>query len=294
MTNLIKKIMALLCAAATLVTALTAQVFPVASYKDLPYGESGAQKLDLFLPRANKSACTAVVVYIHGGGWLGGDKDAYTSACERTVKRGYAAASLNYRMLNEEGISWADMLEDITLALGLVKAEAAKRGVFLQKAGLTGGSAGAHLAMLYAFKNQAVSPIEIAFCASQCGPSDFTDRRLYEESADPASIYSLVSLLVRQDVNPATFEAVTPYLRAASPAAYVNAGSPPTILAQGMKDPIIHYGQAVTVDEAFRAAGARSELILFPNSDHGLSSDPDCSERYDRLFKEFEQQYFGY
>jgi len=293
MTNLIKKIMALLCAAATLITALTALAFPVVSLKDLPYGESGAQKLDLFLPRGKKDTCTAVVIYIHGGGWMGGDKDAYTSACERTVKRGYAAASLNYRML-DEGADWADMLDDINLALELVKAEAAKKGIFLQKAGLTGGSAGAHLAMLYSFKNQTVSPIEIVFCASQCGPADFTDRRLYEESADPASLYALISRLVKQDVNPASFEAMTPYLREASPAAYVNAGSPPTILAQGMKDPIVHYAQAVTVDDAFRAAGARSELILFPNSDHGLGSDPDCSERYDQLFAEFEKQYFGY
>jgi len=39
---------------------------------------------------------------------------------------------------------------------------------------------------------------------------------------------------------------------------------------------------------------APCDLILFPNSDHGLSDDPDCSERYYALFKEYELKYFGY
>ena len=45
--------------------------------EDVSYGESNAQKVDIYLPRSNKSKCTAVVIYIHGGAWSGGDKSGY-------------------------------------------------------------------------------------------------------------------------------------------------------------------------------------------------------------------------
>ncbi len=294
MTAVLTKVFPCLMAFITLISSLFGLLFPqITAMKNLSYGSSEAQKIDLYLPKTKATGCTAIVVYIHGGAWSGGDKGDYGSACERQAKDGYAAVSVNYRMLGE-GATWADMMDDITSALKLVKTTAAEKGITLNKAGFTGGSAGGHLAMLYAFKNQAVSPIEVAFCASQCGPSNFNDLRFYEECFDPAWAYSIVSGLIGQPFNKSTFGDVTAELRAASPVAYITKDSPPTIVAQGEKDPIVRYSQGVDVFDAFINAGSPCDLILFPNSDHGLSSDPDCTDRYNKLFKEYELKYFGY
>lgn len=294
MANFFKKLTSFFLAIITTVSAYFGMLFSqITVMNDLSYGSSDAQKVDIYLPKTKAKKCTAIVVYIHGGAWSGGDKGDYKSACERQAKAGYAAVSVNYRMLGE-GATWDNMIDDITSALEITKTAAAEKGIILKKAAFTGGSAGAHLAMLYAFKNQAVSPIEVVFCASQCGPSNFNDIRFFEECYDPAWAYSIVSSLINRTFNKSSFNDVTAELQAASPVTYISKDSPPTIVAQGEKDNVVRYSQAIDVYDAFYVAGVRCDLVLFPNSDHGLSSDPDCSKRYNNLFKEYELKYFGY
>lgn len=264
-----------------------------AAMKDLSFGLSDAQKVDLYLPLSKPSECTAVVVYIHGGGWTGGDKADYEADCIKTAESGYAAASVNYRMLGD-GAGWQDMLDDITSAMALVKKMAAENGITLLKAAVSGASAGGHLTMLYAFKNQHTSPIEIAFCAGLCGPSNFTDVRLYEDGDDPAEKYALISALINRQVDRTTLQDFTAELQAASPVTYITKDSPPTIVAHGHKDRLVTYSQGTDVFDTFTKAGGICELIPFPNSGHDLSSDPECAERYYKLFNEYELKYFGY
>ena len=288
------KVSAFFLAIITTISSFFGTLFmQVTEYKDLSYGSSAAQKFDLYLPKASYSKCTAIVVYIHGGGWTGGDKDVYNNACKDTAKQDYAAMTMNYRMLGE-GANLDDMLADITAAMEVAIAKAAEKGITLQRAAFTGASAGGHLAMMYAFKNQHSSPLEVAFCASQCGPSNFTDLRFFEDSTNTNDFYAVVSGLIDQTVNKTTFNALMPELQAASPVHYITKDSPPTILAQGQKDFLVRYSQATDVYDAFYSVGAQCDLILYPNSDHGLGSDPDCSDRYDKLFKEYELKYFGY
>lgn len=261
--------------------------------EDVSYGESNAQKVDIYLPRSNKSKCTAVVIYIHGGAWSGGDKSGYDVDCLREVKNGYAAATINYRML-DEGATWVDMLEDITSAMETVKSTAADNGISLSKAALTGASAGAHLAMLYSYKNQDIAPIKIAFCGNLCGPSNLLDINVAEKSGDPVWVYAVLSGLIGEKLDITTFNDLSETLKAASPVTYITKDSPPTIVAHGQKDDVVLYSQGLDVYNAFTALGVACELISFPNSGHGLDNDPDASRRYKQLFSAYETKYFGY
>lgn len=294
MADFLKKVSSFFLAALTAISSFFGMLFTqVTEFKDLSYGSSAAQMVDLYLPKTKSSECTAIVVYIHGGGWTGGDKDAYQTSCKNTAKRGYAAMTMNYRMLGE-GANLEDMLADINSAVELAVAKAAEKGITLQKAAFTGGSAGAHLAMMYSYKNQNTSPLEVAFCASQCGPSNFTDPRFFGDSTNADDFYAVVSGLIGQTLNAATFNDLLPELAAASPVTYITKDSPPTIVAQGLKDYLVRYSQGTDIYDAFYDAGGVCEIILYPNSGHGLDSDPDCSERFDKLFKEYELKYFGY
>ena len=294
MADFFKKVTAFFLAIITTISSFFGVLFiQVTEFKNLSYGSSAAQTFDLYLPKSSYSKCTALVVYIHGGGWSGGDKEVYQSKCKDAAKRDYAAMTMNYRMLGE-GADLDDMLADITAALETAIAKAAEKGITLQKAAFIGMSAGGHLAMMYAFKNQNISPLEVAFCASQCGISNFTDLRFYEESTNTDDFYYVASKLSNKTVNNATFYDVIADLQAISPLTYITKDSPPTIVAQGLKDTLVRYSQATDVYDAFYSAGVQCDLILYPNSDHGLSDDQDCSERYDKLFKEYELLYFGY
>ncbi len=294
MSSAYKKAGLIVLAAAAAAAAAFAIFNPgIKKVADVRYGSADAQKFDLYLPKSNKSACMAVVIYIHGGAWSSGDKGGYDSACRRDAKHGYAAATLNYRMLGE-GATWADMLDDMTAAMNLVKTTAEENGIKLNKAALTGASAGAHLAMLYSYKNKDIAPIEIVFCGEQCGPSNLTDRDVAEKTADPAWIYSVLSGLIGEQFDQTNFGSVAEKLRAASPLTYITNDSPPTIVAHGEKDDVVPYAQGLDVCNAFEAAGGICALIPFPNSGHGLDKDPDAAQRYNKVFREYQQRYFGY
>lgn len=70
-------------------------------YRDIPYGPDERHRIDLYVPLSPRHEWTPVVLYIHGGGWLWGDKDAAAGAGEftRLLSDGWAIASMNYRFV---------------------------------------------------------------------------------------------------------------------------------------------------------------------------------------------------
>mgnify|MGYP001250086896 CR=1 FL=1 len=290
MADFFRKFNSYFVAAATIISTffcvLSAQT---TVFADLSYGTSASQKIDIYLPK-DTSACSAVIVYIHGGGWIEGDKGKYAEKCRNAAEDGYAAVTMNYR-LTSEGADWKDMLDDITSVLKLVKTIAAGKGITLKRAALSGASSGGNLSMLYAYRNKNISPLKIVFCASQSGPSDFSDINYFKQNS---RMYSLVSGLIGRPFNKNTFMQVASDLKAASPVHYITENSPPTLIAQGRKDATVLYTQATDVYKAMTKAGAVCDLVLYPNSGHKLTDDPECCRHYYKLFKEYETKYFGY
>jgi dipeptidyl aminopeptidase/acylaminoacyl peptidase len=115
-----------------------------------------------------------------------------------------------------------------------------------------------------------------------------------EKTADPAWIYSVLSALIGEQFDHTNFGSVEDELRAASPVTYITKSSPPTIVAHGQKDDVVPYAQGLDVCNAFETAGGICELIPFPNSGHGLDNDPDATQRYNELFRDYQRRYFGY
>ncbi len=71
---------------------------PAQSIANVSYGNNVLQVMDVRLP-AGRGATTGVVVFIHGGGWEGGDKAVFTTAdLEKFTARGYATVNMNYRL----------------------------------------------------------------------------------------------------------------------------------------------------------------------------------------------------
>ena len=243
---------------------------PARSLANVAYGSDPAQVMDLELP-AGRGGQTLVVVFIHGGGWTGGDKAVFTAFdLKEFTGRGYAAVNINYRLAsNATGIHDPVLSNDVNTALDYVAARAAEYQVSAARFALVGHSAGAHLALLVAYKYDPARRIKAV--ASLAGPTDLTDAAFL---AIP-SVRGLIEeyLGVTQTQAPARWTG-------ASPVSVATASSPPTIIIQGGVDVLVPYTLAQKLHLRLVALGVPDEYDLFPADNHdlgyiGLNRFPD-------------------
>ncbi len=261
-------------------------------FANMNYGKQERQVLDLAIPKDNDGE-VGLVLFIHGGAWIGGDKDVYkdmVSDCAN--KEGLAAAALNYRYINES-TSLHDIADDIDAALSAIKEKGKEKGVNINKVLLTGASAGAHLSMFYAYSRKDTAPITPAAVCSYCGPTDLYDDNFYYGSdlGDTDTVCQLMSWACGESFTIEGKDIAKNALYSVSPVTYVNENTIPTILCHGEKDTIVPYSNALSIVEKFEQYDVEYEFISYPNSDHGLANDPDCAERADELMREYIDKY---
>ena len=122
---------------------------PMPTYENVKYGRHPRQGMDVWLPQSGEKA-TPIVLFIHGGGWVNGDRmnAEIIPRLETCRQRGVAFATVSYRLLSD-GRSGGirppvkACLDDAVAAIRLVQARAREWNVDPRRIGLTGGSAGA-------------------------------------------------------------------------------------------------------------------------------------------------------
>jgi acetyl esterase/lipase len=117
--------------------------------RDIPYGEAGKRNLlDVFKPAGDVSGCP-VLLQIHGGAWVIGQKEQQAMPLMHTLTRlGYVCVTINYRL--SPRASFPDHLIDVKKAIAWIRANIADYGGDASFLAVTGGSAGGHLASLAA------------------------------------------------------------------------------------------------------------------------------------------------
>ena len=109
---------------------------------------SNAQKLDIYLPN-EKQDKYPVIVHIHGGAFMFGDKaDGQLTPVLAALARGYAVISINYRLTGEA--KFPAQIQDVKAAIRFIRANADKYALKTDKIAVWGGSAGGHLSALAA------------------------------------------------------------------------------------------------------------------------------------------------
>lgn len=253
------------------------------AYTNLKYGNSPSQVLDLQFPD-NPNKITKplnAILFIHGGGWQEGDKNVYSDAIiDLSKKFNFLAASMNYRMIGD-GAKCDDMLEDIKHALVCIKNKANEYGVSINKVILMGASAGAHLSLLYTYKNHGNSPIPIAFCVSQSAPTDFTDSNLYTNNNFSANyMLNCVSHLTGHEITHENYLEKENILLSISPINYITPNIPPTLYSHGIMDDLVPISNAYRLQEYLISKDVEFNFFVYPNSGHELDNDPSINEDF--------------
>ena len=141
------------------------------------YEENERDNFDLCIPKSlfeKKSNYKTIVLNIHGGGWMGGNKIDVTQQCNNENFKNFIFATMSYTLLNGSYVQYNifRILDEISAVLRTMKRFLINQGFDGNKLELIimGGSAGAHLALLYSYKIKN-SPIPIKFIINGVGPA---------------------------------------------------------------------------------------------------------------------------
>jgi acetyl esterase/lipase len=216
--------------------------------RDLTYGESPRNQLDVYLPAKPQGA--PVVIFFHGGGWNSGNKDDYKFVGAALAEQGYIAVLPNYRLYPQ--VKFPTFMDDAAQATAWVHTHLHEWGGDAQRLYLMGHSAGAHIAVLLALNAQYLQQAGMrttALCGviGLSGPYDFI----------PFSFDYMFDLFGPPERYPAS-----------QPINYVRADAPPLWLAHGTADHTVDPGNTTRLARALLAIGAQVQSKAYTDASH--------------------------
>ena len=245
-------------------------------YKDVVYDTlSEAQKFDLYLPKEGEGPFP-LVFFIHGGGWFSGDKtDGQESAWITLRDKGYAVASINYR-LSGEAPHPAGII-DCKTALRYLKAHADEYHIDTQRIAVSGDSSGGHYALMVALtagnpdfedltRGNPEQTSDVACAVVWYPATDLAETMRTVQDGEYTGFgadfaWSNIERYVGKKIGDVNDEA----LKAASPIQYITEDIPPVLLQHGNADTICPISQSERLYRAIiETAGRRGNTQGHP------------------------------
>lgn len=229
---------------------------------NVSYGAHVSQKYDMYLPADRTNLITKVFVLVHGGSWVGGNKNDMIFLVDqlKLSYSDYAIVNINYRLASIGNSPFPMQLNDIASVILDLKNKKDTYQI-TDDFGFIGVSAGAHLSMVYSYNFDLDS--DVKFVSSIVGPTNFTDPSYTD---DPAFENFRIGMQLMTGVNfgddPQFYEDFSPYHVA-------TATSPPTILFYGGQDELVPTSQGVEMHAKLDELGVTNEFTLYENEGHG-------------------------
>ena len=233
------------------------------------YSSPGGEQLALNLARPKTDGKhLPAVLCIHGGGFRAGKRESYDALCVKLAGQGFVAATITYRLAPKHQFPAA--VHDTKAAVRWLRANASKYNVHPEKIGVTGGSAGGHLAQFLGvtahvpqFEGTGGNPDQpshVNCVVNVYGPSDFTQS--YGKSVDAHEVLPLWF--------GGNLEAERKKHIIGSPLYWVTPDAAPTLCIHGTEDKYVAHEQAVWMVDKLKAATVEADLLTLTGAGHGF------------------------
>jgi acetyl esterase/lipase len=247
-------------------------------------------KMDVYFPQTMAGPAPALL-YIHGGGWIGGDKDKSVGLEDipALTAAGYLVANVDYRRAPK--YPFPAMIVDVKCAVRFLRARAAEFNIRPDRIGAWGSSAGGQIVSLLGLADASAGwdvgeyseqSSRIQAVVDMFGPTDLTDP-VYQKRFEKKG-YLLFDVM-----DPSLF-----LLASASPVTYVSTNDPPFLIIHGDQDTVVAFNQSELLYQRLTLFGVPAELFIVRQSNHnfvpmGDAIIPSRAEITQRLVEFFDK-----
>lgn len=260
-----------------------------------PSAAPGTEDLHLDVLQVPSAKPTPVILQLHGGGWIRGDRPSGYGTFRAFLAAGMSVVTVQYRLAREAPAPAA--IEDVRCALGWVKANAAKYNFDPSRVVVYGESAGGHLALMAGYapasfdppgcadqpKVAAVldflGPTNLAEGLTENGSSDFTHQWIGTDMPLPTDQSAATSDGARKRFRwPAPDQKTLARAKEMSPMTYIRADLPPTFIVYGDSDRTVDPTQDLQLKKALDGAGVPNGVDVVKGRGHGNFSKEENDE----------------
>jgi acetyl esterase/lipase len=227
---------------------------------NVKYGADVKQAMDIYLPADANTTSTPVLILIHGGGWSEGsraDLNAYVDTLKRRSPK-YAIFNISYRLAAGGQNIFPSQEQDVKAAVEFIYSKRNEYKIS-DRFALIGASAGAHLALLQAYKH--TTPVKAKAVISFFGPTELV--QMYNNPPNPFVPALLAS------VTGATPTSNLTIYQQSSPFNFVVNSSAPTLLLHGSNDIVVSTSQSTILQDKLNTVAVPNQYVLYPGGGHG-------------------------
>lgn len=217
---------------------------------------------DLYLP-ADLQSPTPLVVMLHGGGWISGDRSMYAPEAEELVPHGYACACIDYRLAPL--YTFPAAVADCQAFVRHARSMADEWNVDPNRIAALGNSAGGHLALMMALAPPVEGQDEPSSVNAAAAICPITDIRKAHTAHLPIS-YDFLEQFIGERVGSGGEKWAQ-----ASPLAHLGDDPPPIWLAHGAEDDIVPVAQSREMHAALKEKGATTDFLELPGEGHSFT-----------------------
>ncbi len=238
--------------------------------RNIVFGSPGG--FDLLLDYAKPSLCCSqkvpLVIYVHGGWWVGGSKGnaIYGGIAKMFYQLGFAFSSINYRL--SRMVDHPEMVNDCKLAVRYFRAHADEYGIDPDMIGIWGSSAGGHLVSLMGTAGDDDGMEGPGYEEFSSRPQAVVDYCGIEDLTNPWSNSAVYFETLFLGCDPVT--ECPDKAKEASPVYQASPDDPPIMIMHGNLDPVVAYSQAEAFARALHAVGNNGAFIQVTNGNHGF------------------------
>jgi acetyl esterase/lipase len=239
-----------------------------------------------------------MILFIHGGAFISGNKDSEIRYVSMMVSKGYACASINYTLLdNTNNTSFERILDDIHNSIDKIKELSDENNWNIKYLATSGYSAGGLLSLLFSYTRINDSSIPIKFAVAYVPVVEFS-KESFSRSLFNDSIVSILSMGLNMNITHENFDndpEIIKEVQKYSPLYQINKNSVPSLILSGLNDIVVDKNGGRKMVKKLKENNVEYDYIELPNSGHYFlyeHQDNELIVDFDNLMEEYAIKYF--